>query len=626
MFTPGIGYLATVGTPEALRSSQLHDEEEALKERQMDVNEQAETRAGKMNDEWVANQKQARQQVEVNAKGSVEAYGVLGPDAVAPTKAPASGGGDGTAAPVAKGGSAPVPVTPAPVPTPSEVAQAATPPPSILDNNLPEPVGSMGQHIEQQEDGSWRDPLTGSPESPLIIGPGKSGFAPPARHGGNESGGDARVKTPNGYGAGSPTTGSGAAPRSGPSVSVDTGAGGTLSPGDVTKMMQGKTTVFPNQGQGYIDLANTLKEKAGATQGRLDDALKSIDQQYSNDPTMAAFMKANVIGKVSPMISQMQANAAQAQQQGMLVDHMHKGSVLAENMIGHLLSGNVIDDKFIKNNKGLIDELGFNPSIMAGMHLEKKDPTSKGWIVNAGGFIIPPKAIMLVANPALPWEDRAKGWDAMISMYKDQMKAKSDLTTAAMGDPLRFVKGSMELNDKLNIQYADADMKYKTLLAKAMWGGDVQTTDPKTGKVITIALDKKYLVNSQMVNGKSVDTPVDDWVANMGALGPDNKPKNPNAYLFYNQEIKPLLDVRQRLSSNSAFVVHGAKNSVNAMEPGQIEQLGPLKAYFAAMTKSDAEGMSRYNSEKAQWEKKPENSNKPFPWTLEHYGVKEPGK
>lgn len=598
VFIPGAGYgVAQAGSAvgPAIVEASRHEASEDLKKRQMSVNEAAEARARSVSDEYVQNQRDERTRKENEAKSSVAAYGVMTPDGSTP----------GTVAPVGQSPNSTVPSL-APAPTPPEVQAAVAAPQAPLDVNQAPPIGSMGQPLQPVLDDNGNisgfiDPATGQPEEPLAgIGKGSPAGSKPIS--GGARAGDARTRLPQGYGV--------ASKGGTPGPAMDTGAGGAASPADMTKMLQGKTIASPNQGQGYLDQAAALEQRAAGVQTRLAEALKTIETQYANDPTQIAYLKANLIAKVTPSIAQMQGNAANLRNQGQLVDHMHKGAVLAEGMIGHMMQGGEIDDKFINAHQAEIKELGFNPTIMAGMHLEKSDPTSKGFIVNKGGFIIPPNALMLVANPALPWEDRAKGWDHIMNMYKDQMKAKTDLVKTAMDDPLRFVRGSIELNDKLNTQYSDADQKYKTLTTMAAQGGELTVNGPD-GKPVKVQLKPQYATDK-------------DWIANMGALGPDNRPKDPAAYAVYTQQIKPLLDVRERLASNSAFVVHGAKNAVNALTPGQQEALGPLKAYFAGLSGANKTGIEAYRTDKSTFEALPENAGKSFPKKLSDYGVSGP--
>lgn len=533
-------------------------EAEDLRQRQMAVNEAAEARALKGTEEYVAQGQEGRKRTLAGAVSDVDAYGVT---AVAPTTAapPAA------TAPTATAPEVPKPTASAPT---ADIEKLTAAPdgtaikPDILDVNQPPPIDQMGNPIAQRPDGTWINTITGEPSEPMEMGIGRGGkgavgYTVPVK---GAQPGDARTKLPSSRGSGGYGIGGAA--------QTDVGAGAGMSGADASKMMQAKTVAPPNQGQGYMAQAGVLKQKATETQQRLDEVLKSIDQKYANDPTMAAYVKAGVIGKVTPMIAQMQTNATKLEHEGQMVDYMHRGSALAEGMISHLLTpGQRIDDKFIEANKSEIQALGFNPGILRGMHLETdpKNPTGKGFIVNEGGYIVPMDALMMVANPSLPWEDRAKAWAKMGDMYKEQEKAKADLIAAYHSDPGLFAKELLGMIDRNNADYAASQRDIGTAYNVVVAGGPAKVRD-ETGRVVSVTLPKHEVM------------PGADWVSMMA--------KSPNKVdqLYYHSVLEPAQERSQRLGSLSFALQHLSRSGVNTTTPGSIAGEGPAKAKVAGAT------------------------------------------
>ena len=212
-------------------------------------------------------------------------------------------------------------------------------------------------------------------------------------------------------------------------------------------MREGKTAVTPTEGNGFIQKGKELNEGADQIQARLKDALKVIEQKYSGDPTYASYLKANLVASVDPQVAAMRDNASKMQNQGELANHMQVGAQLGQRITAVIQNGGTLDSKFIEQNKHLMNYLGVHESdvhLFDGMHLSNgrhpgDDRLNAGFVVNAGGYIIPYKALWEASNFALPYAQRAQAWTDMTNMYKDQMKAKAELTTAYNMSPTAII-------------------------------------------------------------------------------------------------------------------------------------------------------------------------------------------
>lgn len=586
-FGYGLAHAASKAGP-ALNVGIEKGEAEDLRQRQMAVNEAAEARALKGTEEYVAQGQEGRKRTLAGAESDVATYGVTGatPTAAAPP----------TATPAI-----PTEVPKATSATPVDVEKLTAAPdgttikPDILDVNQPPPIDQMGNPIAQRPDGTWFNTITGESSEPLEMGVGRGGkgvasYTVPVK---GAQPGDARMKMPPSRGAGGYGVGGAA--------QTDVGGGAGMSGADTSKMMQAKTVAPPNQGQGYADQASVLRQKASATQQRLDEVLKSVDQKYTNDPTMAAYVKAGIIGKVTPMVAQMQTNATALEHQGQMVDYMHRGSALAEGIISHLMTpGQQIDDKFIEANKGEIQALGFNPGILKGMHLETdpKNPTGKGFVVNGGGYIVPMDALMMVANPSLPWEDRAKAWAKMGDMYKDQEKAKADLITAYNTNPLLMVKYAEQKTNENNALYAKRqDQLYQTI-ATMKKGGTINVMG-KDGKMAQVTVPPHPEASFTDLN----------WVHNL---------TTPEDTAIAKSILFPAQDDMQMAGARSYIYTNFSKSGVNDKPIGQVsaaaEAHARAKGHEVGYTEKARLAVQTANNAAAEeWANNPENKGKPFP-------------
>ena len=117
------------------------------------------------------------------------------------------------------------------------------------------------------------------------------------------------------------------------------------------------------------------------------------------------------------------------------------GTVVAGKVLGHLAQGGVVDQKFYDENKELFEKTGLDPAMFAGLrmsgNMKGDNPLFKGMIINSQGMVFPQKAIALLANPALPWAERVKGWEDVAKYAKMQLEARLAAQRIAQTDPLR---------------------------------------------------------------------------------------------------------------------------------------------------------------------------------------------
>ena len=289
---------------------------------------------------------------------------------------------------------------------------------------------------------------------------------------------------------GRPITSAGTGPLApGQATAAEAGYGIALNPAQMQKLGTGDYAVPPSEGAGFAKASEDLKSQAVATTKRLNEALKVIDQKYGSDSTYATYLKSNLIAAVDPKVTDMNTQASTLATQGMIANHMQDGAVLGGRIMARLHAGGQLDKEFLEDpvNAKLIKSLGANIGELAGMHLAKDGPV-KGFIVNAGGFVIPPKALAAASNFALPWNERYEKWNDITEMYKAQMSAKAEMIRAANGDPKQmalFVEGKLRTN---LAEYSDMRQRYDSAENILRFGGKVKLKNPDTGKdeVVTV--------------------------------------------------------------------------------------------------------------------------------------------
>ncbi len=522
----GFGYgLAMAGNqiaPAQLRGRR-HEEEHQLKERQMNINEAAEARAGEFYNEINQDRRLQRKKDEAGAESVVA--------------------GEDIASPV-------IGYPPDQVPAPAPTLGASAEPP---------PVDALGNQLSPDGNGGWVTP-NGEPSEPLTPGIGKMA---PARSANVASGGQ-RGGMPVKTGGASPKAGS-----AGYGVPMTQAQPAGVSGKDETLLRQGKSQVAPAEVQGYLSQHQALVENADGVESRLKEALKSVDQRYSNDPTMATYLKANIIAKVRPQIEQMKTNAARLKQEGQLAQFAHDAGGFAESMLAHVEGGGKIDQNWIDANKDVASKLGIEPGMLRGLH-----KNSQGAIVNEQGYVYPRAALMKMANAALPWKDRFDAMKDVDSMYKVQQELAIQRQRVAQADPLRVEKwtlGMVRANDQ---NYAANDYAYgkaKELFAKGT----------ENGKPITIN-----------VNGKPVQVDIppqyregQDWLYNM------SKSNNPNVQAAYEQVILPLERARAQADTIGQFLggFRARVKVANEATGERAAEAAEQRSYGMAKGRSEAE-------------------------------------
>lgn len=484
----GFGYgLAMAGNqvaPAQLRGRR-HEEEHELKERQMSVNEAAEARAGEFYNEINQDRRIQRQKDQALAESTV-----VGEDISAP-KLGYPGGVDGQS--VSSGVSAEVP-----------------------------PVDALGNTLSPDGNGGWVTP-NGEPSEPLTPGIGKMAAERSATVPSGGQRGGMPVKT------GGATAKAGSASYGMPMPQAQPS---TVSGKDETLLRQGKSQVAPAEVQGYLSQHQALVENADGVETRLKEALKSVDQRYSNDPTMATYLKANIIAKVRPQIEQMKTNAARLKQQGELAQFAHEAGGFAESMLAHVEGGGKIDQKWIDANQDVAKKLGIEPGMLRGLH-----KNSQGAIVNEQGYVYPRAALMKMANASMPFKDRFEAMKDVDNMYKVQQELAIQRQRVAQADPLRAEKwtlGMVRENDK---RYAQNDYAYSK--AKELFAAGT-----KPGQPITIEINGKPTqveIPSQYKAGE-------DWLYGM------SKSSNPAVQAAYEQIVLPLERARSQADTIGQFL------------------------------------------------------------------------
>lgn len=442
-FFPGAGYgIAQAGAAAsaAMVEAHRHEEGEALKQRQMTVNEAAQAASGAYYGAVTNTMNQNEQRTQAGFNNIVNTYGVL----------------NGTASTTTPG----TPPTPNPLPS-NPIVGAVQPPGGGYAQTAPQPTPvpaggavatpPVGDPSAPATDASAPAPANGAPGDSSAAVAGNAGYGAGAEAKKALTANEAHVPTGGPSGANARTNLRGAAPTPVPPGAVDTtGSGGRPVVGQVIATGKGQFTITPNEGNGYIDASKKLVVQAAEVQKRLDEGLKAIDARYTNDPTMATYLKANLISSITPQIAAMNTAAATAKNTGELANHMQVGAALSAAIIGKFNEGGIIDDKFVESYRPMMEKLGVSSTdlkLFTGMHMSDgrhpgDNAENKGFIVNAGGFIIPPKAMWDASNYALPFAQRAAAWEGMTNMYKDQMAAKSNMIQA------------YNLNPKLAIEYA----------------------------------------------------------------------------------------------------------------------------------------------------------------------------
>lgn len=549
-FMPGYGYgFAAAAGPAIQYANQLD-----LQKRQMDINEAAEQRANAYFSSIEGEMADRQKQRLADARSSADAYATLDGSGVPPTptpQPPESYGVPGSTIPA----NYPLPPGSADAVPGRQVPSPSYGSPAAMVSSAKNITADASEKLPADATKISDDDISKLNTYQSIAGMGNK--VVPVAAGGVKGGatGGSELRTP-----GFSQQGGGKGGYGAPVPAPDTGAGAGMTPQQILAMSEGKVTVAPTEGNGYIQKGTELKSQATAIQGRLDSALKMIDKQYSGDPTYAAYAKAGLIAKVAPQVSSMNAQADHLNNQGLIANHMQVGAQLGQQIIGELTNGRALDDKFIDAHRAQMSYLGIGASDLAmfkGIHMSDGvtnggDRYNKGFIVNAGGFIIPPKALWDAANYALPYQARADAWSGWVGMYKDQLAARARIMEAANSDPLMAVKWAIGADTKVNAQYSDAAQKYAAARNVVTKGGDWQTT--LNGKPQTVKIPPM----PDVTKAGEYWGRVADSVYNADATVP------PVVTQYYKQYLKPLEDLKDSLSSTSAYLKQFTKAGPNA--------------------------------------------------------------
>jgi len=524
---PGFGYgaaLALDTVPTAQLDANRYLDQENMKQQQLNINKQAENRAGRFTDSIVATQQQGRDKDLGQALGQVLANGILGGGVYAPSGASAvnsalTGDDNLKTPPVSPSGN---PVTYDPNGQP-------------LDAVTGQPTTVLQSNDQDQGNGSFErmsNPISGGAKPGMPMRGGTTNPKIPA--------------TPNTYGK------PGATPQPG------------MAPKDETLARQGKAVATPMEGDGYHSQADALEANAAAAEARLGEAIKGIYKRYSGDPNFATYTKASVQAAVLPKIAQMRANAARIRQEGDLANYMQHGAAFARSVLSHLNQGGSIDSNWLAANGDAAKKLGVDPSFLLGLHA---DPSS-GMFKDAQGLLTPREALMRVANPSLPWTEQMKGWHEIDNMHITQQKLAQQWAKVRQSDPEEFAKFGLSMATDLHNKYQALDTRLNSALATAITGGPV-----------------KIMVNGQpqtiKLSPKTNRTPGVDWVDGMRTS------KDPNDVAYYTHVLQPLYSQRSLVGTLNSFVSNMSKNSFRAKLPGQEAAMGDVEADNAGNTSEE---------------------------------------
>jgi|GEM_PF-4840474 len=478
-FIPGYGYGVAAAVGPAIQYANSLD----LQKRQMAVNEAAEERANTYFQTIEGEMADRQKQKLADTNAAIGAYTALGGTSAPPPDTPRP----------ASAYAVPGSTVPANYPLPPGSQDAAG---AAAQRQVPSPAyGAPGAAVASNEAPASATKITdedikkmGTYENVASM----TGKVVPVPMGGVKGGatGGSELRTPGFTAAGGGAKGGYGAPSA-----PETGAGAGMTPQQALATAEGKTAITPTEGNGMLQKSQEMRTNATAIQGRLDDALKMIDKQYSGDPTYAAYAKAGLIAKVSPQVAQMNAQANSLKNDGELANHMQIGAQLGSRIWSQISNGGAIDQKFVEANRGMMNTLGIQESdlhIFDGMHLANgKHPgdssLNAGWVVNRGGFIIPPKALWEASNFGLPYAQRAQAWDEMTKMYHIQMDEKQKLITAQNTSPTMLPQIAEENIKRVLGDYSTAQRIKDHTFNVLTTGGSLMLPGPD-GKLMNTAI------------------------------------------------------------------------------------------------------------------------------------------
>lgn len=512
-YIPTLGYGIATSLAKGLSYKKEYDEAEALKQRQMKINEDAEKRARDLVDESIATSKNNRKKDEALAESTEFAnstmYGIGKDPSANPSTASAANAST---------------VTPESVSSKATAESASGQPEDVANDN--------GGTIVDMGDGRQMDTVTGQITE---VGPttGKKGAVPKSAQKPGDivrTGGLASKDKPGGYGL--PQT---QAPA------------GSVSQKAEDSLRQGKSQVAPTEVTGMFDQANKVQAEAEGIETRLNEALKTIQSRYSGDETMAKYLKSNVIAKVRPQIEAMKAQSAQLRQGAQLAQFTHDAGLFSEGLLGKLetTKSPAEVDAWLNANADTAKKLGIDLERFKGLH---KAPD--GTIRNKEGYVFPRAAIMASANAALPFTERLKYMKEADDMYKIQEDLRNERMRIAQQDPLRVEKWTLEQKANFARAYAKKDYEYDEAKKKVATGGEF--TIMRNGQEVKVAVPPQY-------------KPTGDW------LGAMRNSDNPDVREVHKQVINQLELDRSMLDTVDRFL-GGFRARVQPVNESTIER------------------------------------------------------
>lgn len=234
---------------------------------------------------------------------------------------------------------------------------------------------------------------------------------------------------------------------------------------------QGKAAFSPTEGAGLLESSRREHQRAEEIRVGLEKALAAVDSRYGGDPRLATYIKANLKSKLSGVYQDTLARARKLEADGNLANFAQLGAAAAGKVLGHLALGGTVDAAFLKDNAELFNKAGLDATMFAGLRRaggrKGDDPLLRGMVVNDKGGLFPEEAIARLANPALPWTERVKGWEDVSKFAKLQMEMRMKARELAMQDPLARDKFYLNVNREAVSQFSKDTASFEQLWRNA---------------------------------------------------------------------------------------------------------------------------------------------------------------
>ena len=453
-YFPGVGYgVAELFSkvPGAIRAKKEYDEAQDLKQRQQKVNEDAEARALMSTESTVRESNYRMTKERSIAKGEGDSAGIT----------------SGIGYQDTQGGAAPVegekePITEAGATAALDALEGGTP----AGDTSPDPYG-----LPKDEQGRYTMDTLGNPvtydENTQEITSGNGHLLPTHGQADAVKGSGAQAKT--GQKAGQtvrrdPLGKAGGSASKGPEVPTNNYG---LGPKTELPVRAGKAVVTPTEGASMLKASDAEYKRAAEIKTRLEDALKTVDARYGANSDEAIFIKATLRKNVGAKYQEVIGGAEKAKRDGELANFAQLGTQVASSILSHVSQGGVVDQAFATKNAELFKAAGMDPGMLAGLRMSgtrKGDhPLFKGMMINAGGMIIPNEAVARLANPALPWMERVKGWEDVTKFLKIQDEILLKAREIAANDPVAKQRWLFGMRDQLVQRQAENQVRVNDL-------------------------------------------------------------------------------------------------------------------------------------------------------------------